>query len=135
MAIHLDKAHKRYDIYMVVKSLLQIPHDTEKSALLFSSPQAIVNKECWSDMIQKLIDKGLLCFVCIDESHLFVHYRLSFSRIFAAMQKYLFQHLTIDSECFLSKIPILFMSATCTLHSALKLKRYIRFRARVRLGL
>ena len=62
-----------------------------------------------------MIENGLLRLVCVDEVHLFVHYGLSFRTEFAMLSSTLFRHLILDKGMgYRTKIPVLFMTATCT---------------------
>ena len=65
---------------------------------------------------------GLLRFVCVDESHLFVHYGLSFREEFAMLSATLFSHLVYSENKSCNKIPVMFMIATCTYEMYLQLQ-------------
>ena len=115
LAIHLDKIHNSLDQHRIIKSILVLPPNTRKTIMIFSSPQKIVNDKAWLGLLTKLIDTGLLRLVCVDEVHLFVHYGLSFRIDFALISTTLFHHLITDKGVgYKMKIPVLFMTATCT---------------------
>jgi len=115
LAIHLDEVHNSSDQLRIVQSILALPSSTRKTIMLFSSPQKIVNDKTWMGFLKKLIENGLLRLVCVDEVHLFVHYGLSFRTEFAMLSSTLFRHLIIDRGAgYKTKIPVLFMTATCT---------------------
>ena len=57
---------------------------------------------------------GLLRFVYVDEAHLFVHYDLYFRQEFIMFSATLFSPLLLPDNCFCTKIPVMFMTATCT---------------------
>ena len=62
-------------------------------------------------LLKKIITKGLLRLVCA----FVVLYGLSFRREFAMFSSTLFSHLIIDKGLGCrTKIPVLFMTATCT---------------------
>ena len=66
-------------------------------------------------LLKKLIEIGLLRLVCVDEVHLFVHYGLLFRKEFAMLSSTLFRHSITDKGAgYKTKIPVLFMTATCT---------------------
>jgi superfamily II DNA helicase RecQ len=84
--------------------------------LLFSSPQAILNKSfLWLGLIDWLIAHGRLLMVCVDEVHLFVHFGMTFRDEFKELTPaVLFSKLKGRVSNARSTIPILFMTATCT---------------------
>ena len=115
LAVHLDEIHNMSDQQRLVESILALPLATRKTIMIFSSPQKIVNDKIWMGFLKKIIENGLLRLVCIDEVHLFVHYGLSFRREFAMLSSTLFRHLINDNGLgYRTKIPVLFMTATCT---------------------
>ena len=88
--------------------------------MLFASPQALVDKPYWKKFIRKLIDKKMLRFIVVDEIQLFVHYGLSFRSQFAMLSTTIFKQ--IKTGRFATKIPVLFMTASCNLEMFEQLK-------------
>ena len=115
LSLHIDEVRDDEKVNEIVKLLMELPRNTEKTVMLFSSPQAIVSNRHWREMIPKIISNGLLRLVCVDEVHLFIHYGLSFRREFALLSKCLFSHLKLTSDANATKVPVMFMSATCTI--------------------
>ena len=57
----------------------------------------------------------MIRLVCVDEVHILIHYSLSFRPDFVMLSSTLFQYLVIDNGAgSKTKIPVLFMTATCT---------------------
>ena len=52
--------------------------------------------------------------VCVDEVHLFVHFGLTFRKEFQELTPLLFSKLRIGRSKIRTKVPLLFMTATCT---------------------
>ena len=88
--------------------------------MLFASPQALVDKVYWKEFVNVLINKTILRFIVVDEIQLFVHYGLSFRSQFAMLSTTIFKQ--IKTGRFATKIPVLFMTATCNLEMFEQLK-------------
>ena len=112
ISIHLDEIKNKNAAAEIIKKTLSLPDNTKKIILLFASPQAIVNKPHWKHFLKALIARNLLRLVVVDEIQLFVHYGLSFRHQFAMLSTTLFRDLKV-TKC-TTKIPVLFMTATCT---------------------
>jgi superfamily II DNA helicase RecQ len=78
--VHLDKlVRTKSDQQGLVNLIKALPDDSHTTVLLFSSPQAILNKSfLWLKLIDWLIAHGRLSMVCVDEVHLFVHFGMTF---------------------------------------------------------
>ena len=115
LTVHLDEIYNRFNKQRLVNSFLVLPVDTQKTIMLLSLPQKIVNDKVWMGFLKKLIKNGLTRLACVDVMHLFFHYGLSFKQEFAMLSSTLFCHLIIDSGVrYKTKIPVLFMTDTCT---------------------
>ena len=123
LSVHLDEVHSPMDKRQLIKSILGLPSDTRIPIMLFASPQKIVNDKEWKKFILDILHIGLLWFVCIDEAHLFVHYGLSFRDEFAMLSTTLFSHLVLPENSSRTKIPVMFMTATCTYEMFIQLQR------------
>ena len=88
--------------------------------MLFASPQALVDKVYWKEFVNVLINKTILRFIVVDEIQLFVHYGLSFRSQFAMLSTTIFKQ--IKTGRYATKIPVLFMTATCNLEMFEQLK-------------
>ena len=91
ISIHLDEITNPSDASSVIESTLGLPMNTNKTIMLFASPQAIVDKAHWKRFVRLLIEKKLLRLVAVDEIQLFVHYGLSFRSQFAMLSTTLFK--------------------------------------------
>jgi superfamily II DNA helicase RecQ len=117
--IHLDEVRSFADQTRIVKEIKQLSGDSHATVFLFSSPQAICNKKfLWKELLHWLIVRDRLSMVTVDEVHLFVHFGLTFRKEFMHLTAKLFSRLRCGpsnnySKHF-TKIPILFMTATCT---------------------
>jgi superfamily II DNA helicase RecQ len=117
--IHLDKACSLADQARIVADIKLLSQDSHATVFLFSSPQAICNKKfLWKELLHWLIARNRLSMVTVDEVHLFVHFSLIFRKEFMFLTAKLFSKLQCGtsnnySKKF-SKVPILFMTATCT---------------------
>ena len=112
ISIHIDEITNTVSAIDIIKNILLLPDDTKKTILLFASPQAIVDKPHWKQFLKELIKRNLLRLVAVDEIQLFVHYGLSFRHQFAMLSTTLFKDLKVGKTK--TKIPVLFMTATCT---------------------
>ena len=108
IAFHLDLIKRKKDYIMLINTLLDLKPDTEKTIILFSSPEVLL-KGHWKIMLGKLIEKGLLRLVCVDEVHQFVHFGTSFRYEFSYLRHSLFNKLLLDDKL---QVPLLFMTAT-----------------------
>ena len=113
MSIHLDEVRNANDAKQIVDSIESLLLDTQKTIMLFASPQALIDKPYWKRFIHGLIKKTMLRFIVVDEIQLFVHYGLSFRSQFAMLSTTIFKQ--IKSGRFATKIPVLFMTASCNL--------------------
>ena len=84
-AFHLDLIKRKEDYIILINTLLDLKPDTEKTIILFSSPEVLLKRH-WNCMLETLIDKGLLRLVCIDEVHQFVHFGTSFRYEFSDLR-------------------------------------------------
>jgi hypothetical protein len=67
-AVHLDEVQLLLDQQVLINNLKIIPQDGHTTILLFSSPQAILNKKfLWKEFIEWLIVNDHLSLVCLDE--------------------------------------------------------------------
>jgi hypothetical protein len=110
----------------VLKECLTADSDSNKSIILFASPQATSRNEFWRKAIVECIKKDKLNLVCIDEVHLFCSFGMSFRDEIYNLKDSLFENLLaapangIDdaSEDSTSgtvlKCPLLLMTATAT---------------------
>ena len=114
LSIHLDEVHSPMGKRKLITSILALPSYTRKTVVLFTSPQKIVNDKEWKNFTLDILIIVLLRFVCIDEAHLFVYYGLSFRKEFAILLATLFSHIVSSEDRIRTKIPVMFMIATCT---------------------
>ena len=121
VSIHLDEVRNIVDAKRIIKSIEALPLDTTKTIMLIASPQALVNKNYWKQFVNGLIKKKMLRFIAVDEIQLFVHYGLSFRSEFAMLSTTIFKQIKIGR--FATKIPVLFMSATCNYEMFEQLKQ------------
>ena len=92
--------------------------DESYTMYIFTSPETLTLHH-WSDLIQVLMEKKLLKFICVDEVHQFIEHAVSFRPTFLELQEKLFKkildkHQTTPDTCQQSvlHVPIVFMSAT-----------------------
>jgi hypothetical protein len=102
--------------------LLSYDKKTEQTVMLFACPQTITNSDIFKNMIRHLLDMSLLRLVCCDEIHLFVRFGASgFRDEFVRLKTALFNQLRMPiykgstKPVRLTKIPVLFMTATCSI--------------------
>ena len=116
-SIHLDKIRSKVDQTKVVTMIQDIPFNSQTLIILFTSPQALLNKHFpWGELLNWLIHHSRLSMVCIDKVHLFVHFGMTFRKEFKDLTPLLFDKLKVAKVGNKSRttIPILFMTATCT---------------------
>jgi superfamily II DNA helicase RecQ len=115
LSLHLDEIRSLADQQQLVDNLKLLTKQSNTSVLLFSSPQAILNKKfLWMTFIDWLIVNERLSMVCVDEVHLFVHFGMTFRDEFKNLTSHLFDKLKLVGNTTTTKIPILFMTGTCT---------------------
>jgi superfamily II DNA helicase RecQ len=124
-AIHLDEIRAKHEQALIIKTILAQSSMSNTTTFLFSSPQAIVKEgSLWMGLLEALIKKNRLSMVCVDEVHLFVYFGLTFRKEFKQLVV-LFNRLklcnkkvstdpSINSANCKTKVPILFMTATCS---------------------
>ena len=112
ISIHLDEIKNTDFANEIIKYTLLLPDDMKKSIFLFESPQAIVDKPHWKQIIKDLITQKLLRLVAIDEIQLLVHYGLLFFRQFSIISNTLLRDLKVSRTY--TKIPVFFMTITCS---------------------
>ena len=115
LSVHLDEVRSLAVQQEVIKELKAIPHDGHTTVVLFSSPQAILNKTfLWKAFLSWLIESRRLSMVCVDEVHLFVHFGMTFRNEFKQLTPILFDKLKVTGSSYRTTIPILFMTGTCS---------------------
>jgi superfamily II DNA helicase RecQ len=126
ISVHLDEIRSPADQNTLVTMLKAIPPDGHTTVLLFSSPQAILNKDFpWSAFIDWMILNNRLTMVCVDEVHLFVHFGLTFRDEFKGLTPALFDKLKVPGSTTKTTIPFLFMTGTCSKTIVSSLQRLI----------
>jgi hypothetical protein len=129
VAVHFDEVRSVADQQSLITSLKLIPVDGHTTVIMFSSPQAILNKTfLWKQFIHWLIDNDLLSLVCVDEVHLFVHFGLTFRDEFRQLTTVLFNKLKVIGSLQRTKIPLLFMTGTCTRHIVQSIEKIVGIR-------
>ena len=78
VSVYLDEVQNANDAEQIIDSIESLSLDTQKTIMLFASPQALIDKPYWKIFIHGLIKKTMLRFIVVDEIQLFVHYGLSF---------------------------------------------------------
>ena len=115
VSVHLDELRSKSDQQALVTMIKALPDNSHTTVLLFTSPQAILNKLfLWLELIDWLIAHGRLLMVCVDKVHLFIHFGVTFWDKFKALTPVLFSKLKVCGSNTQSTIPILFMMVTCT---------------------
>jgi superfamily II DNA helicase RecQ len=115
MSVHLDEIRSVGDQELLISKLKLLPNESSTTVILFSSPQAILNKKfLWLDFLNWLIDNNRLSMVCVDEVHLFVHFGMTFREEFKLLTPALFNKLKVGGSSTTTTIPLLFMTGTCT---------------------
>jgi superfamily II DNA helicase RecQ len=124
-AIHMDEIRARHKQKSIIKDILAQLSMSNTTTFLFSSPQAIVKEgSLWMGLLESLIKKNRLSMVCVDKVHLFVYFGLTFRKEFKQL-KTLYNKLklcnkkestdpNIPAAICKTKVPILFMTATCS---------------------
>lgn len=120
VSIHLDEIQNISDAKIIIYSIELLPVSTKKTVMLFASPQALVDKSYWKQFITGLIEKKMLRLIAVDKIQLCVHYRLSFCLQFAILSTTIFKQ--IKKGQYATKIPVLFMTASCNLEMFDQLK-------------
>jgi superfamily II DNA helicase RecQ len=112
--IHIDEFRSIPEQKKLVTRIKDLLKDGDTTVFIFSSPQAIVKNEVWCELIDYLIANQRLSMVCVDEVHLFAHFGMTFRKEFQQLDTKLFRKLRIGDSKSRTKVPILFMTATCT---------------------
>ena len=76
-SLQLDSIKKEDEKLKICASLSSITTTTNKTIYIFASPEVLV-KPPWPTLIESIILKRTLSFVCVDEVHLFVQFSISF---------------------------------------------------------
>jgi len=97
VSIHLDEIRNIVDAKIMIDSIENLSLDTQKTIMLFASPQALIDKPYWKRFIHGLIDKKMLRFIAVDEIQLFVHYGLSFRSQFAMLSTTTFKQIKMEN--------------------------------------
>jgi hypothetical protein len=125
-AVHLDEVRSVADQQALINVLKALPADGHTTIILFSSPQAILNKKfLWLEFIDWLILNNRLSLVCVDEVHLFVHFGLTFRDEFRQLTTGLFNKLKVTGSTKRTAIPLLFMTGTCTRHIVQSIEKIV----------
>jgi hypothetical protein len=115
VSVHLDEIRALSDQQELINELKLIPPDGHTTVVLFSSPQALLNKTfLWKPFLSWLIENDRLSMVCVDEVHLFVHFGLTFRTEFKQLTPILFDKLKVPGSSYRTTIPLLFMTGTCS---------------------
>ena len=70
LSIHLDKIRAKTDQTEIVYMIKALPFESHTTVILFSSPQARVNKNFpWSHLLDWLIIKSCLSMLCVVYLH------------------------------------------------------------------
>ena len=121
ISIHLDEIQNSVDALEIIESIESLPNNTQKTIMLFASPQALIDKLHWKRFVNRLIKNNMLRFIAVDEIQLFVHYGLSFRSQFAMLSTTIFKQ--IKNGKYATKVPVLFMTASCTSEMFTQLKK------------
>ena len=103
-SFHLDETSPQ-SIKELLSSIKVLPTDKTVLFILFTSPQAIVNRN--DKLRDYLISNKLKRFIAVDEIHLVNNVGKTFRSEFGALKEKLFAHLK-------KEIPMMFITATCT---------------------
>jgi hypothetical protein len=112
--IHIDEFRSVSEQTKTVTKIKGLLKDGDSTVFIFSSPQAIVKNKVWCELIDYLIANDFLSMVCVDEVHLFAHFGMTFRKEFKDLDRKLFRKLRVGTSRTVTKVPILFMTATCT---------------------
>jgi superfamily II DNA helicase RecQ len=112
--IHIDEFRSVVEQKQTVSKIKSLLKDGDTTVFIFSSPQAIVRNKVWCGLIDHLIKNDRLSMVCVDEVHLFAHFGMTFRKEFQHLDQKLFRKLRVGNSRSCTKVPILFMTATCT---------------------
>jgi superfamily II DNA helicase RecQ len=91
--IHWDQYRQAADLAALEADILSA--SSTVSIVLFSSPQLITDNPARLTLLKKLVAKGQLNCVCIDEAHLVVEFGLNFRPEFVKLKSVLFRHLLV----------------------------------------
>jgi superfamily II DNA helicase RecQ len=131
-AILLDEIRAKHQQESIVAAILSQPIASNSTTFPFSSPQALVKEgSVWIGLVDALIASKRLSMVCVDKVHLFVHFGLTFRKEFTQLKMCLFnkiKHPNCDGansdDKSTTKIPVLFMTATCNTFVVEKLQAF-----------
>ena len=112
LSAYLDEVYSSMDKQLLIKSIKSLPKDTNKTIIIFTSPQKIANDKEWKECVEEIMQLEILRFVCVDEAYLFLHYGLSFREEFSMPSIALFFHTIYPNNPLCAKIPVMFMTAT-----------------------
>ena len=112
ISIHLDEIQHSVDASKIIESIESLPDNTQKTIMLFASPQVLIDKLHWKRFMNRLIKNNMLRFIAVDEIQLFVHYGLLFCSQFAMLSTTIFKQ--IKNGRYATEVLVLFMSASCT---------------------
>jgi superfamily II DNA helicase RecQ len=114
-SVHLDEIRSAGDQELLISKLKLLPNESSTTVILFSSPQAMLNKKfLWLDFLNWLIDNNRLSMVCVDEVHLFAHFGMTFREEFKLLTPALFNKLKVGGSSTTTTTPLLFMTGACT---------------------
>lgn len=120
LAYQLDSVKQKHLVQQLEDKLLSIEKDSNTTVFLYTSPECLA-REPWCSIMIKLIDRGSLKLVCIDEIHLYVMFGITFRKEFTLLKKSFFKHLRTERGprysyasglCHDLKVPLLLMTAT-----------------------
>jgi len=57
ISIHLDEIQNITDAGRIIDSIKSLPNNTQKTVMIFASPQAQINKSHWKKFVDRLIEK------------------------------------------------------------------------------
>ena len=103
-SFHLDEMSPTH-LNKLQTSLFHLP--TNVSTSIFTSPQCFRN---WHRFRNFLLQRNLVKFVVVDEIHFFAQFGNTFQAEFGHLKQCIFDKLHVSE----TKIPTLFMTATCT---------------------
>jgi hypothetical protein len=110
--IHWDQYRQAADLVALEADILSA--SSTVSIVLFSSPQLITDNPARLTLLKKLVAKGQLNCVCIDEAHLVVEFGLYFRPEFVKLKSVLFRHLLVPGTANETTCPVIFMTASAT---------------------
>ena len=92
LAYQLDTVKKPNLIKKLEDKLSGMKSGKNASVFLYSLPECLM-KQPWKSLLIKLINNGVLKFVCVDEIHLFVMFGIIFRKSFVNLKDTFFKHL------------------------------------------